>query len=176
MGFFVQDITPSNHKHVRNCYFWGYFVGLGTNVEFNSFLWSWKFLKVSASMFWLITVLTLSYIFSLILNIFQGVLSEKNILCSDYHFARWCWCKKDQKNLPQTSHKIFSWYLIVNSSLLWPFMVQNFCKNSFARGKSKKNGIPVIKIAFSLQKIAQNYRFPWFNTKTIKYTGRFHTS
>ena len=29
---------------------------------------------------------------------------RKNILSSDYHSARWYWCKKDHKNLPQTSH------------------------------------------------------------------------
>ena len=38
-------------------------------------------------------------------------------------------------------------------------MVQNICKNSFSCGKSRKNGIPVIKITFALQKIAQNDRF-----------------
>ena len=106
----------------------------------------------------------------------SGGIIRKNILRSDYHSAKWYWCKKDQKNLPQTSHKIFSQCLIVNSSLLWAFMVQNFCKNSFSGGKSRKNGIPVIKITFSLQKIPQNYRFPWVNTKTIKYTCRFNTS
>ena len=106
----------------------------------------------------------------------SGGIIRKNILRSDYHSAKWYWCKKDQKNLPQTSHKIFSQCLIVNSSLLWAFMVQNFCKNSFSGGKSRKNGIPVIKITFSLQKISQNYRFPWVNTKTIKYTCRFNTS
>ena len=78
----------------------------------------------------------------------SGGIIRKNILHSDYHSARWYWCKKDQKNLPQTSHKIFSQCLIVNSSLLWAFMVQNFCKNSFSGGKSRKNGIPVIKITF----------------------------
>ena len=83
--------------------------------------------------------------------------------------------KKDQKNLPQTSHNFFSQYLIVNFSLLWAFMVQNICKNSFSEGKSRKNGIPVIKITFSLQKIPQNYRFPWVNIETIKYTSRFNT-
>ena len=31
-------------------------------------------------------------------------------------------------------------------------MVQSFWKNSFPRGKSRKNGIPVMKITFSLQK------------------------
>ena len=86
------------------------------------------------------------------------------------------WCKKDQKNLPQTSRKFFSRWFIVNSSLLWAFMVQNFCKNSFSGGKSRINGIPVIKITFSLQKLPQNYRFLWVNTKTIKYNCRFNTS
>ena len=59
--------------------------------------------------------------------------------------------KKDQKNLPQTSHKIFAQCLIVNSSFFCAFMVQNFCINSFSGGKSRKNGIPVI-ITFSFQK------------------------
>ena len=68
----------------------------------------------------------------------SGCIIRKNILCWDCHSARWYWCKKDQKNLPQTSHKIFSQYLIVNSSLLWAFMAQNFCKNSFSGAKSRK--------------------------------------
>ena len=106
----------------------------------------------------------------------SGGIIRKNILHSDYHCARWYWCKKDQKNLWQTSHKISCQGLIVNSSLSWPFMVQIFCKNSFLGGKSRKNGILVIKITFSLQNISQNYRFPWLNTKTIKYTCRFNTS
>ena len=46
--------------------------------------------------------------------------------------------QKRSENLPQTSHKIFSQCLIVNSSLLWVFMVQNFCKNSFSGSKSRK--------------------------------------
>ena len=48
---------------------------------------------------------------------------RKTILHSDYYSARWYRCKKDQKNLSQTSHKFFSQCLIVNSSLLWVFMV-----------------------------------------------------
>ena len=56
----------------------------------------------------------------------SGGIVRKIILRSDYHSARWYWCKKDQENLPQTSHKIFSQCLIVNSSLLWAFMVQKF--------------------------------------------------
>ena len=83
----------------------------------------------------------------------------------------------DAKKTRKTFHHItFFQRLVVTSSLLWAFMVQNFCKNLFSGGKSRKNGIPVIKITFSLQKISQNYRFPWVNTKTIKYTCRFNTS
>ena len=37
----------------------------------------------------------------------SGVIIRKNILRSDYHSVRWYWCKKDQENLPQTSHKFF---------------------------------------------------------------------
>ena len=106
----------------------------------------------------------------------SGGIIRKDILRSDYHSARWYWCKKDQKNLLQASHNIFPQCLIVNSSLLWAFMVQNFCKNSFSGGKSRKNGIPVIKITFFLKPPLphQNYRFPWVNTKSIKYTCRFN--
>ena len=49
-------------------------------------------------------------------------------------------------------------------------MVQTFCKNSFVGGKNRKNGMRVLKITFFLQNIPQNYKFPWVNTKTIKYT------
>ena len=56
----------------------------------------------------------------------------------------------------------------MNCSLLWAFMVQNFwIKIHFQWGKSRKKGISVIKITFYLQKIPENYRFPWVNTKTI---------
>ena len=61
----------------------------------------------------------------------SGGIIRKDISLSDYHSSRWYWCKKVQKYLPQTSHKFFAQCLIVNSSLLWAFMVQNFCKNSF---------------------------------------------
>ena len=135
LGFILQDITHWNHKNVRNCYFWWYSGGLGPNVEFNGFLWFCEFLKVSASIFWLKTVLTLNYVFLLILNIFQGESSEKTFYVQ---INRWYWCKKDQKNFPQTSHKFFSQCLIVNSSLLWAFMFQSVCQNSFSGGRSRK--------------------------------------
>ena len=105
----------------------------------------------------------------------SGGIIRKNILCSDYHGGRWKWFKKN-KNFLQTSHQIFSQESFVNFPLLWAFMVYNFCENSFLGGKSRKNGIPVIKITLSLQKIPQNYRFSWVNTKTIKHTCRFNTS
>ena len=57
----------------------------------------------------------------------------------------------DAKKTRKTFHrlrKIFSQCLIMISSLLWAFMVQNFCKNLFSEGKSKQNGIPIIKITF----------------------------
>ena len=76
-GLILQDVTPWNHKNMINCYFGGYFEGLGTNVEFNGFLWFCEFLKVSASIFWLETVLSLNQVFSLVLNMFQGVSSEE---------------------------------------------------------------------------------------------------
>ena len=73
----------------------------------------------------------------------SGGIIRKNILRSDYHSARWHWCKKDQKNFPQTSNKVFSQCLIVNSLFLWTFMVQRFCKNSFSGSESRKNNISV---------------------------------
>ena len=79
LGSILQDITPWNHKKTRNCYVHGYFGGLETNVEFYRFLWYSDLLKVSACIFWLTTVITLNYIFSLILNIFQRVSSEKTL-------------------------------------------------------------------------------------------------
>ena len=66
------------------------------------------------------------------------IIRRKHFMFILRYGARWYWCKKDQKNLPQTSHKIFCQYLIVNSSLLWAFMAQNFCKNSFSEAKSRK--------------------------------------
>ena len=176
LGFILQDISPLKSQKREKLLFLGYFGGLGTNVEFNGFF---VILWISGS-FSLYLLVKNSFNFKLgfftYFEYISGGIIRKNILHSDYHSAKWYWCKKDQKNLPQTSHKIFSQCLIVNSSLLWAFMVQNFCKNSFSGGKSRKNGIPVIKITFSLQKIPQNYRFPWVNTKTIKYTCRFNTS
>ena len=143
----------------------------------NSMVFLWFWISESFSLYLLVEnrfILKLGF-FTYFDHISGGII-RKNILHSDYHCTRWYWCKKDQKNLPQISHKIFSQCLIVTSSLLWAFMVQNVCKNSFSGGKSRKNGIPVIKITFSLQKIPQNYRFPWVNTKTIKYTYGFNTS
>ena len=70
-------LPRKSQKCKKFCYFGGYFQGLGTNVEFSGFLKFCEFLKVSASIFWLKTVLTLNQVFSLILNIFQGLSSEK---------------------------------------------------------------------------------------------------
>ena len=157
---------------MRNCYFWGYFGGLGINVEFNGFF---MILWISES-FSLCLLVENRFIFKLgfftYFDHISGGIIRKKILHSDYHSTRWYWCKKDQKNLPQISHKIFSQCLIVTSSLLWAFMVQNVCRNSFSGGKSRKNGIPVIKITF-FQKIPQNYRFPWGKANTIKCIYRF---
>ena len=144
-------------------------------MDFHDFLWFCEFLKVSASIFWLKNSFNFKLGFFHFRIYSQGII-RKNISHSGYQIVRGYWCKNDQKNLLQTSHKFFSQCFIVNSSLLWVFMVQNFCKNSFSGVKSRKNDIPVIKIPFSLQKIPQNYRFLWVNTKTIKYTCRFNTS
>ena len=57
--------------------------------------------------------------------------------------------------------------------MLWAFVVQNFCKNLFSGGKSRKNSIPVIKITFSLQKIPKEYRFPWVSVILIHIKASF---
>ena len=173
-GFILQDITPWNNKNVRNCYF------LGTLGAWEPMWNSMVFYDfVNFTSFSLYHLGKNSFNFELgfftHFKYISGGIIRKNILHSDYHSARWYWCKKDQKNPPKTLHKICSHYLIVTSSFLWAFVVENIWKNSFSGGKSWKNGIPVIKITFSLQIIPQNYRFPWLNTKTIKYTCRFNT-
>ena len=157
-----------SQKHEK-LQFWGYFRGLETNVEFNGFF----MLLWISEIFSLYLLVKNSFNFKLVFFRYFKYISRstirKNILHSDYQRARWYWCKKDQKNLPQTLYKFFSQYFIVNSSLLRAYTFQNICKNSFSGGKSRKNGISVIKITFSLQKIPQNYSFPWVNTKTLKY-------
>ena len=166
LGFILQDITPEITKTWEIAIFGG---TLGAwEPMWNSMIKCLYLLAENSFNFKPGFFTYFEYI--------SGGIIRKNILRSDYHSAKWYWCKKDQKNLPQTSHKIFSQCLIVNSSLLWAFMVQNFCKNSFSGGKSRKNGIPVIKITFSLQKNPPECRFAWVNTKTVKYNYRFNTS
>ena len=104
---------------------------------------------------------------------FQGVSLEKTFYIQVTIFLGDIDAKKDQKNPPKTSHKIFSQCLIVTSSFLWAFMVENVCKNSFLGGKNRKNGIPVLKITFSLHIIPQNYRFPWVTAKTVIFSWNF---
>ena len=156
--------------------FWGFFWGLGTNVQFDVFFMS-LWISESFSPYLLVkNSFNFKLGFFTYFEYISGGIIRKNILHSGYHSASWCWCKKDQKNLPWTSHKIFSQCLIVNSSLFWAFMVQNNCKDSFSGVKSRKNGISEIKINFSFQNIHQNFRFPWVNTQNIRYTYMFNTS
>ena len=106
--FILQDVTSWNHKNVRNFYFLGYFGRLGTNVEFNVFfmiLW----ISESFSLYLLIkNSFNFKLEFFIYLEYISGGIIRKNILHSDYHSARWYWCKKYQKNLPQTSNFFFS--------------------------------------------------------------------
>ena len=102
----------------------------------------------------------------------EGQKHERLHFDTEFVIFRSTW-EKGQKHLLQTSHKFFS-MLSCEFLILMSISVQNICKNSFSGGKSRKNGIPVIKITF-LKKIPQNYRFPWVNTKTITYTCRFDT-
>ena len=145
MGFILQDITPWNYKNIRNYYFCGYFEALGTNLEFNGFLWFCQIFSL---------YLLVKNNFNFKLGFFtyfedtSGGIIRKNILCSDYHSARWYWCKKDQKNIPQTSHKIFpnaSLWILHCYEHLW---FKTYVKIHFQGVKVEKNGIPVIKISF----------------------------
>ena len=103
-------------------------------------------------MVWLLkTVLALNQVFSIILNIFQWVSSEKTFHIQITIVPGYIDAKKIIKIFHKLHIKFFSQCLIVNYSLVCAFMVQNICKNSFSGGKSRKNGIPVIKITFSLQ-------------------------
>ena len=148
LGFILQDITHWNHKNVRNCYFWWYNWGSGTQCGIQ---WFFMILWISES-FSLYLLVKNSFNFKLgfftYFEYISGGIIRKNILRSDCHSARWHWCKKYQKNFPQTSHKVFSQFLIVNSSFLWAFMVQSFCKNSFLGSESRKNNISVKKSSF----------------------------
>ena len=83
--------------------------------------------------------------------------------------------KKDQKNLPQTSHKIFlnaSLWILHCYEHLW---FKTFVKVHF-QGVRVEKWHSCNKNNLFLQKIPQNYRFPRVNTKSIKYTCRFNTS
>ena len=156
--------------------FWGVLWGPGNQC---GILWFFMILWISQS-FSLYLLVKNSFNFKLVFftyfeYISGGIIGKKNLQLDD-HSARRYWCKKDQKKFPQTSHQFFFQCLIVSSSLFWAFMAQSICKNSFSGVKSRKNGILVIKMTFSLQEIPQNYKFPWVNTKTIKYTCRFNTS
>ena len=129
LGFIVQDITAWNHKNVRNCYFrgtLGAWEPMWNSMFFYDLVNFWKFLPLSFGLKQFNFKLGFFHLFWIY---FRGII-RKNILRSDFHSNRWHWSKKDQKNLPQTSHKFFSQCLIVNFSLLlWAFTVQNFSKN-----------------------------------------------
>ena len=98
------------------------------------------------------------------MNILQGYYQKKTFYVQITMVLGDIDAKKTRK---QTSHKIFPQGLIVNSSLLWEFMVQNFCKHLFSGGKSRKKTISVITITFSLQKICQNYSFHELTPKLV---------
>ena len=153
LSFILQDITPWSHKICEKLLFWGVLWGPRNQCGIPCFF---MILWISES-FSLYLLVKNSFKFKLgFFTYFEYILGgiiRNCILRQNYHSARWHWCKKDEKNLPQTSHKFFSLCLIVNSSSLWAFMVQNFCKKSFSGGKIRKNGIPVINITLPLQKI-----------------------
>ena len=59
------------------------------------FLWFFEFLKVSASIFWLKYGFNFKLGFLIYFKYISGSIIWKNIVRSDYHSARWYWCKKD---------------------------------------------------------------------------------
>ena len=146
LGFILQDITLWNHKNARNCYFVGVLWEPGNQCGIQ----------------WFFMILWISESFSLYLLV-KNSFDFKLVFFTYFEYTLWVIIKKtfyiqitivpgdiDPKKTRKTSHKIFSQCLIVNSSFLWAFMFQNVCKNSFSAGKSRKHGIPVIKIIFSL--------------------------
>ena len=108
IGLHPTRYFPLKSQKREKLLFLGYFGGLGTNVEFNGFF---VILWISGS-FSLYLLIKNSFNFKLgFFTYFEYILGSiirKNMLRSDDHSARWYWCKKDQKNLPQSSHKTFS--------------------------------------------------------------------
>ena len=175
-GFYPTRYYPlKSQKHEKLLYL-GVLWGSGNQCGIE---WFFMILWISESFSLYLLVknsLTLNYFFFTYFKYISGGITRKNILHSDYHGAGDIDAKKTKKAFHKLQKKFFS-RLNCSSSLLWVFIVQNLCKNSFSVAKSRKNGvISLIKITFSLQKIPQNYRFPWVNTKTIRYTCRFNTS
>ena len=85
----------------------GIFWGWGNKVEFNVFFMIF-WISESFSLYLLVkNSFNFKLSFFTYFEYISGVIIRKNILRSDYHSVRWYWCKKDQENLPQTSHKFF---------------------------------------------------------------------
>ena len=89
LGFILQDITHWNHKNVRNCYFWWYNWGSGTQCGIQ---WFFMILWISES-FSLYILVKNSFnfklgFFHLFWIYFRGYHEEK-YLHSGYHWARW---------------------------------------------------------------------------------------
>ena len=109
LGFILQDITPlkSQKREKLLFFFFGGGVLWGPGNIY-AYQWFFMILWISES-FSLLVKNSLNFLklgfFTYFEYISEGIL-RKNILRSDYHSARWYWCKKDQKNLPQTSHNL----------------------------------------------------------------------
>ena len=99
---------PQKSQKCEKLLFWGILWGPGNQCGIQ---WFFMILWISES-FSLYLLVKNSFNFKLgFFTYFEdtsGVIIRKNILRSDYHSARWYWCKKDQKNFLQTSHKICS--------------------------------------------------------------------
>ena len=96
-----------SQKHEK-LLFWGVLCGPGNQCGIQ---WFFMILWISES-FSLYFLVNNSFNFKLgfftYFEYISGIIIRKNILCTDYHSATWYCCKKDKKNLPQTSHEIFS--------------------------------------------------------------------
>ena len=128
-----------NHKNTRHYYFLGVLCGPGNQCGIQ---WFFMILWISES-FSLYLLVKNSFNFKLgfftYFEYISGLIIRKNILHSDYHSTRWYWCKKDQKNLPQTSYKFFpnAWLWICYEHLWF----KTFVKIHF-------QGVKVEKMAF----------------------------
>ena len=130
---------------MRNCYF------LGTLGAWKPMWISWFFIILWISQSCSSSLLDKT---SLLLNVdfyssfehISGSTICKNTLCSDYHNVWGYWRKKDHKNISLT-FVIASLQFLHCYEHLWS---KTFVKTHLQGVKVENNGVPVVKISFSL--------------------------